>query len=269
MNIKIFALVAGAFVFTQSALASHSSYSPMSPRVLSVKASHSDYSYGLSVLPGNSIDSFEKFNRDLPWKTNYEILDRYMLRPVAHGYRKLPSVARSGIHNFFSNISDLVSAPNNLLLGEFSDSSKSFARFSINSTIGVLGLFDVAKLMGIEEKKMSFDTVMGRAGIDQGAYIMVPCLGPKTERSIHASGADNWPYYFIDPVTGLVLTVVDVVDSRAALIEYEEMVDKSVDPYATTRSTYLMYAQGKVDPNASVENKKDENVENYLDEIDE
>lgn len=269
MNIKIFALVAGAFVFTQSALASHSSYSPMSPRVLSVKASHSDYSYGLSVLPGNSIDSFEKFNRDLPWKTNYEILDRYMLRPVAHGYRKLPSFARSGIHNFFSNISDLVSAPNNLMLGEFSDSSKSFARFSINSTIGVLGLFDVAKHMGLEEKKMSFDTVMGRAGIDQGAYIMVPGIGPKTERSIHATAVDNWPYYFIDPVTGFVLTAVDAVDSRASLIEYEEMVDKSVDPYATTRSTYLMYAQGKVDPNAAVENKKDENVENYLDEIDE
>lgn len=155
------------------------------------------------------------------------------------------------------------------MLGEFSDSSKSFARFSINSTIGVLGLFDVAKHMGLEEKKMSFDTVMGRAGIDQGAYIMVPGIGPKTERSIHATAVDNWPYYFIDPVTGFVLTAVDAVDSRASLIEYEEMVDKSVDPYATTRSTYLMYAQGKVDPNAAVENKKDENVENYLDEIDE
>ena len=93
-----------SFALLSEASASHSNYSPMAPRQISVKASHADYSYGLSVLPGNSVDSIEYINKNAFWKLNYVVLDRYLLRPVAHGYSKLPDFAKSTVHNFFSNL---------------------------------------------------------------------------------------------------------------------------------------------------------------------
>lgn len=107
-----------SFALLSEASASHSNYSPMAPRQISVKASHADYSYGLSVLPGNSVDSIEYINKNAFWKLNYVVLDRYLLRPVAHGYSKLPDFAKSSVHNFFSNLSDLNNTVNNVLVGE-------------------------------------------------------------------------------------------------------------------------------------------------------
>lgn len=248
--------------------ASHSNYSPMAPRQISVKASYADYSYGLSVLPGNSIDSFEYIGRNAFWKLNYVVLDRYLLRPVAHGYSKLPLFAKNSVHNFFSNISDLNNTVNNILVGEPVSSGVSLGRFSINSTIGLLGLIDVAKHLGLEQKSMSMNTVMGKAGADQGAFIMVPAYGPATERSLHASVADDWPYLFVTPWTSLACYVINGIDSRASLIPQEEAIDKAVDPYAQMRQIYLMYQEGRVNPDAAMENKADQNVDNYLDEID-
>ena len=103
----IFALVSYLLLTATSTecYAAHSSLSPMSPRQKTVVVTKKDYSYGLTVLPGNSIDGLEYINRNLGWRTNYEILDRYILRPVAHGYDKLPEGAKNSVHNFFSNIS--------------------------------------------------------------------------------------------------------------------------------------------------------------------
>ncbi|WP_281071997.1 MlaA family lipoprotein [Succinivibrio dextrinosolvens] len=252
----------------ESALAFHSNYSPMAPRQLTYKASHADYSYGLTILPGNSIDSIEGFNRNLPWQTNYYVLDRYILRPVAHGYAMLPQFSRTGIHNFIGNVGELNNTVNNLFLGNFADSGISVSRFAINSTIGILGLFDVATPMGIERREMSFDTVQGRAGADSGAYLMIPAMGPSTERALHGTVVDAWPTYFVSFPISLAFNAISVIDTRAGLIPQEEMIDNSVDPYAQVRTAYLQYHEGKVNPNAAMENKKDENVEEFLDEID-
>lgn len=266
---KLLSLTVLAAVFCAApAFAFHSNYSPMAPRQLTYKASHADYSYGLTVLPGNSIDSIEGFNRSFPWKTNYYVLDRYILRPVAHGYAKLPQFTRTGIHNFIGNVGELNNTVNNLFLGNFADSGISVSRFAINSTIGVLGLFDVATPMGIERREMSFDTVQGRAGVDSGAYLMIPALGPSTERGLHGTVVDSWPTYLVPPLVGFTFTAISAIDTRAGLIPQEEMIDKSVDPYAQVRTAYLQYREGKVNPDAAMENKKDENVEEFLDEID-
>ena len=93
----IFALVSYLLLTATSTecYAAHSSLSPMSPRQKTVVVTKKDYSYGLTVLPGNSIDGLEYINRNLGWRTNYEILDRYILRPVAHGYDKLPEGAKN------------------------------------------------------------------------------------------------------------------------------------------------------------------------------
>lgn len=265
---KILCTALVSFSLFSEANASHSNYSPMAPHQISVKASHADYSYGLSILPGNSIDSIEYINKNAFWKLNYVVLDRYLLRPVAHGYSKLPYLAKSSVHNFFSNLSELNNTVNNVLVGDPISSGVSLGRFTINSTVGLLGFIDVAKHMGLEQKSMSMNTVMGKAGVDQGAYIMVPAYGPTTERSIHASAVDNLPYYFITPWTSIACTVINGIDVRASLIPQEEAIDKAVDPYAQLRQVYLMYQEGKVNPNASMENKEDKDVESYLDEID-
>ncbi len=251
-----------------TAHAFHSNYSPMAPRQLTYKASHADYSYGLTVLPGNSIDSIEGLNRNGPWQTNYYVLDRYILRPVAHGYAKLPQFSRTGIHNFIGNVGELNNTVNNLFLGNFADSGISISRFAINSTIGILGLFDVATPMGIERREMSFDTVQGRAGADSGAYLMIPAMGPSTERAIHGTLVDAWPTYLVPPLIGWTFKAISVIDTRAGLIPQEEMIDNAVDPYAQVRTAYLQYREGKVNPDAAMENKKDENVEEFLEEID-
>lgn len=250
------------------AFAAHSSYSPMAPRQLSVKSSKADYTYGLSVLPGNSIDSVEVFNRNLPWKTNYYVLDKYLLRPTAVGYSKLPDFTKTGVHNFLSNIGDINNTVNNLFLGRVGDSSSSLGRFTINSTVGILGLFDVASLIGLEYKEMAFDTVLGKAGMDNGAYVMVPVIGPVTERRIHAKAVDNWQFTLVPSIYSVAYGVLSAVEARAGLLSQEDMVFKSVDPYAQTRQMFLQYSQGKVNPNEAMENKADENVDEFMDEID-
>ena len=101
---KILCTALVSFALFSEANASHSNYSPMAPRQISVKASHADYSYGLSILPGNSIDSIEYVNKNAFWKLNYVVLDRYLLRPVAHGYSKLPDLAKSSVHNFLTEL---------------------------------------------------------------------------------------------------------------------------------------------------------------------
>ena len=122
--------------------------------------------------------------------------------------------------------------------------------------------------MGIEQKAMSLNTVAGKAGVDQGEYLMVPVLGPTTERGLVTNTADSWPYMFLNPYAAAAAFAVQAVDTRASLIPQEEMVDKAVDPYAQMRQIYLMHQEGKVNPEASMENKADENVDEYLEEID-
>lgn len=257
-----------AMILPQAVMARHSNYSPMAPRTISAESSKKDFSFGLTKLPGNSVDSLEAVNRNGPWVVNYWVLDRYFLRPIAHGYSHLPEFSKTGIHNFFANISDLTGSVDNLALGQVTDSSLSFCRFSLNTTVGLLGLFDVASSFGIERRPMNMSTVLGRYGVDQGLYLMVPGIGPSTERDVHGSMFDSWPYMAVDGGIGFVLKFIDVIDTRAALIPQEKLIDNAVDSYAQMRQIYLMHAQGKVDPNAAMDVQEDKNVEEFIDEID-
>ena len=266
---KIIATVALVTGLCLPAYAFHANQNPMSPRKLSVEATNRDYSFGLTVLPGNTIDSVEGFNRAGPWRMNYYVLDKYILRPVAVGYSKLPSFARTGVHNFISNVGELNNTVNNVFVGRFADSGISLSRLLINTTIGVLGLFDVAGAMGINSRQMSFDTVEGIAGVDSGSYIMVPAMGPTTHRALHGTAVDSWPMMLVPPFVSFAFTAVSAVDTRAGLLGQDEVVSNSLDPYAQTRQMYLQYREGKVNPDAAMKVSRDENVEEFMDEIDE
>ncbi len=268
----VYAIAAAVLMssLSQGANASHSTYNPMAPRQISVDASQKDYSYGLTVLPGNSIDSLDPFFRYVGWYPNYYVLDRYILRPVAHGYAKLPETVKLGVGNFFNNISDINNTVNNMVVGDPASSGVSLSRLMLNSTVGMLGLFDIASRVGLDYRPMKMDTVMGKAGFDQGMYMMLPVLGPYTERSAHGELIDSWPYAFVgEPIVSALLWSLKTVHNRAELIPQEEMIDKAFDPYVQTRQVFLMYTEGKVNPDAALQSdSEDQNVDDFLDEID-
>ena len=117
--------------------------------------------------PENVKDCSETFNR-ASFKFN-QGLDRAIVRPLAVGYRKLPNGIRTVTSNFLNNLSNLVTIPNNALQGELGKAGNNLARLGINSTVGILGLFDVATVMGFEEyEKEDYGQTLGKLGNGPG-----------------------------------------------------------------------------------------------------
>ena len=125
-------------------------------------------------------------------------LDGVIFEPVAKAYRVLPSPVRTGISNSLDNISNLVTIPNNILQGQFKNAGINSARFIINTTLGVLGLMDVAQHIGLEGyEKEDYGQSLAKAGVGPGCYIVLPVLGPSTVRDTAGSlvnfvGGDPW-----------------------------------------------------------------------------
>lgn len=259
-----------SLAFSVNSYAKRSTLNPMSPRVLEESKYNQDYSYGFSILAGNGIDSLEYVNRLIGWNLNYYVFDKYILRPVAHSYALLPNGVQNSVGNFFGNIGDLNYSVNNLFLLRPYDSFTSFSRLVINSTFGVLGIFDVASVMGIEKKEMPMRTVFGIYGMDNGAYLMVPVYGPTTTRDIQGDTIDNWQYYFFPWYIGIGAWAIEGIHNRAQLVEQESLVDNAIDPYIQTREIYLMYNQGLTGKDSTQDDAKFEESldEEFLDEID-
>lgn len=262
---------AALLVFSGSAAAQHGSFNPMAPRQLSQTSYRADYSYGCSMLAGSAIDTLQTPNRVVGWTLNYDVFDRYILRPVAHGYAMLPDPVQTGVGNFTSNIEEVNNIVNNLFIGEPGASAISLGRFAINSTIGILGFIDVASMMGLERHTMEFETVLGRAEMEQGPYLMVPVYGPTTGREVQGSVVDSAKLWWAPWFVTVGLWAVEGVHNRAQLIDQEGVVDNALDPYVSTRDIYLMYSEGKVHPDAAetaVPAEEESIDEEFLDEID-
>jgi phospholipid-binding lipoprotein MlaA len=197
----------------------------------------------------NPQDPFESFNRGV-YSFN-EGLDRAILRPAAEVYRGvLPQFIRSSISNFFSNINDIVVVLNNLLQGKFTTAVSDFGRVAINSTIGVLGLFDVASEAGIEKHDEDFGQTLGWWGMGDGPFIMLPFFGPSTGRDAVGRLAD----YFTDPV-GYVdptrarnqLWGTRLVNRRSELLDASTVLQTAaLDPYEFVRDAYLQRRRSQI-----------------------
>ena len=110
-------------------------------------------------------------------------LDKVLFRPVATGYRKLPSPIRTGTSNALNNLSNLVTIPNNILQGDLKAAGNNTIRFIINTTIGIVGIFDPANALGFEKlEKEDFGQTFGAMGIGEGCYLVLPVIGPSTVR---------------------------------------------------------------------------------------
>lgn len=203
-------------------------------------------------------DCFEKLNR-ATFAFNM-VLDKVLFRPVAAGYRKLPSPVRTGTSNALNNLSNLITIPNNILQGDLKAAGNNSARFIINTTFGIVGIFDPANALGFEKlEKEDFGQTFGAMGIGEGCYLVLPVIGPSTVRDAFGSlvsmtGGDAWynvtvrndtqyfkesDYYYSKLTEG--------VDFRAKNLESFDSLEKnSVDFYATVRSLYIQDRQRKI-----------------------
>ena len=207
---------------------------------------------------GQVKDCFEKLNRGT-FALN-QGLDKVILKPVAKAYRALPSPIRTGTSNVLVNISSLITIPNNILQGELKTAGVNTGRFIINTTVGILGIFNVAKKMGFSEyEKEDYGQTLGVWGVGAGCYVVLPILGPSTIRDtagsfVNVMGGD--PYYnvsthgnnqYLDRSDYMLTKTLTAVDFRSKTIEsFENLEKNSMDFYASVKSLYLQDRQRKI-----------------------
>ena len=191
------------------------------------------------VEEATNIDPWESMNRRV-FAFN-ETLDKYLLKPVARGYRfVLPDFAQRGVTNFISNIYEFNDVINSILQGRAEGAAQSSGRFVINTTLGLLGLFDVATPMGIPLQRSDFGQTLAVWGVDTGPFVMLPLLGPRTVRS----GVG----YFFDTYTSIpalienreaawIFWTIEVVDYRVRLLDAEDLI--TGDRYIFFRDAYM------------------------------
>ena len=221
----------------------------------------------------NSVVSecFEGLSR-IMFKFNYA-LDGAVFEPVAKGYRTLPVGIRKGTGNFLDNLRSLLTLSNNLLQGDFKKAGDTASRFVVNSTIGVLGIWDPATALGLEDHgKEDFGQTMGVWGTRSGCYFVLPILGPTTVRDAIGLVANN----FLDPVYHVTHNseVQDrsfsehnywyykgtgAIDFRAKNIEsFNSVEENSIDLYATFKSLYLQDRNKKISNSVSTTKTQDD-----------
>ena len=204
-------------------------------------------------------DCFEGLNR-ATFAFN-QGLDKAIFEPIAKGYRKLPSPIKTGTGNVVSNLSNLITIPNNLLQGDFKTAGINTARLSVNTTIGIFGIFDVAQQMGFvkDYKREDYGQTLGTWGVGEGCYVVLPILGPSTVRDTVGSltsflGGDPWynvtvkndTQYFKDS-DYYVTRGTDGLDFRAKNIDsFENLEKNSMDFYASVRSLFLQDRKQKI-----------------------
>jgi len=208
-------------------------------------------------------DCFEKLNR-VTFALNMG-LDKIIFKPVSKGYRKLPSPIRTGTSNALSNLSNLITIPNNVLQGDFGSAANNSARLIINTTLGIAGIFDPANSLGFEKReKEDFGQTLGVMGVGEGCYLVLPVLGPSTVRDtvgslISMNGGDAWHNITVRNDTQYfnesdywVSEAMSGVDFRAKNLEaFDAMEKNSVDLYATVRSLYLQDRKNKINNSSS------------------
>lgn len=186
-------------------------------------------------------DPFENYNRSIYRFNN--TLDKLILKPVTRVYTDyVPQPVRHGVRNFFSNLWEPTTMVNAALQGKPKVAAKSTARFLVNTTVGVLGLFDAATPMGIPKIKEDFGQTLAVWGVGDGPYLMLPFLGPSNVRDlggliVQYTVADLVSPIFENPEELYVLGI-RLLDTRARLLGLDDTLDLQVDPYLFLRESY-------------------------------
>tara|TARA_E500000178_G_C17004117_1_gene747232 strand:- start:651 stop:1391 length:741 start_codon:yes stop_codon:yes gene_type:complete len=212
------------------------------------------------VNQANSAEEcFEKISRPI-FEFNM-VFDDIILEPVAKGYNKLPKPIKTGTSNFTSNISTLLSIPNNVLQGNFRQVGHSTGSFLINTSFGILGFFNPAEKLGLKPHKEDVGQTLGTYGIGTGCYFVLPILGPTTARDAVGLVADS----FIDPFAHITIREKELfgisgneidyfsvkgtsaIDFRSNNItSFESLEKNSIDLYSSVKSVYLQSRENKI-----------------------
>lgn len=185
-------------------------------------------------------DPLEGYNRVM-FAFNMDV-DHLVLRPVAKVYNTVtPSFVQTGVTNVFSNIDEIPSFPNDLMQGQFKFMLVDLWRFTINTTLGIGGLFDVAKKLGLKHHVATLGGTLRKWTGRNSAYFVMPFLGPSTIFNTIGYFGDYymtpWPY-IKDQNINYIAHAVKVVNLRASMLPADKMVDTSFDPYVFVRDAY-------------------------------
>ena len=207
---------------------------------------------GLAAIPAFADDDrFENLNRKVFYVNDR--LDHYALRPAAVTYKKLmPNPLEKGVENIFSNLDEVTNVLNDLLQGKFSQAAHDSGRFLLNTTIGIGGIFDVAKRAGLEKSDgEDFGQTLAVWGVGEGPYLMLPLIGPSTLRDAPSKFVDSItsPFSYVDDVrTRNTARGVDLLAKRAGLLEIDQVI--SGDKYLFVRDVYLQRSRYLVNDGA-------------------
>ena len=207
-----------------------------------VKTSSEDFE--TTMYEDEIYDPLENVNRAIFGFNN--VADKVILEPVAKGYKKLPSPVQSGIGNFINNLKLPLAAFNQLLQGQGGNAVESTGRFLVNSTVGVLGLIDVAEKIGLEQKEEDFGQTLATWGVGDGFYVVLPLFGPSNLRDttgmIMTMMTDPINAYAVNQGEAWAVpirTAANAIDQRSQIIdEVNALRNNSVDYYAAVRSSY-------------------------------
>ena len=193
-------------------------------------------------------DPWEAYNRKIH-AFNMGV-DRVIARPVARGYDYImPEAPQRGVRNFFRNLSYPVTFLNLILQGKFEDSLEATGRFLLNSTVGVLGFFDVASRAGIEDFNEDFGQTMAVWGWKDSRYLVMPFFGPYTARDF--LGRSFYGYfhpisYMAREHNNYALVIIDLITLRAELLQFDEQLQAAPDPYVMVRDVYLQNREFRI-----------------------
>lgn len=197
---------------------------------------------------GNPADPLEPVNR-ATFQFN-ETADKYVLRPTAQVYDLAPLPIKTAIGNFFGNLADIWIGVNNLLQGKVVDGLSDGGRFLLNSTVGMLGVFDVASEIGLEKHDEDFGQTLGKWGVGDGPYLVLPLLGSSNLRDTAGLVGD----LRVDPVWAIEdmgnrnrVTGLRFINRRAQLLGADTTAEQAaLDKYDYMRSFYMQYRRSQI-----------------------
>lgn len=193
-------------------------------------------------------DPLEPMNRAV-YRFN-DVADRYVGKPVARGYEKVtPAVVRQGIGNFLDNLRYPITIVNDLLQGKLRQGGADLARFAINTTVGIFGVFDPATAAGLRENDEDFGQTLAVWGLGEGPYLMMPIFGPYTVGSAIGDLAGTQVSVLTQGPEGraaIALWALYLVDKRQRLLDVDDEIQSSFDPYLFIRDAYLQNRRYKI-----------------------
>lgn len=214
-------------------------------------------------------DPLEGLNRGI-YKFN-DTADKAVIKPVASAYKAvLPSPIRTGVNNFFTNIGMVVTTVNDLLQFKFSKAMDDVGRVVINTTVGLLGVIDVASMDNVPKHHEDFGQTLGYWGVGNGAYLVLPFLGPSTLRDTTGFVVDTMAFdpvgYLDHPRTRNQVRIVAFIDKRAQYLPASDLLDEAaLDPYAFMRDAYLQRRASQVG-DGTVSKREDADYDDFDDD---